>query len=72
MMKRFIYFLLTIGIWAFLLASCTDEELIKQQNVEVIEGVPVIVKLNYAAAQSAVQTRTAQSEERQRGRKKRI
>lgn len=66
MMKRFIYFLLTIGIWAFLLASCTDEELIKQQNVEVIEGVPVTITLNYAAAQSAVQTRTAQSEETER------
>lgn len=66
MMKRYIYFLLTIGAWACLLASCTDEELIKQQNVEVIEGVPVTVKLNYAAAQSAVQTRTAQSEETER------
>ena len=49
-----------------LLGACTDEDIIRQQTMEVVEGVPVTVTLHYAAAQSAIQTRTAQSEETER------
>lgn len=65
-MNRYNIYSFLIGLVVCLLASCADEDVIKRQDTHVVEGVPVTVTLSYATAQSAVQSRIAQSEEVER------
>ena len=62
-MNKYNIYSFLIGLVVCLLASCVDEDVVKRQDSHVVEGIPVTVTLNYATAQSAVQTRIAQSEE---------
>ena len=44
----------------FILASCTDDDLVNHKTYNIKEGVPVTMSLNYGVKQSAISTRSAQ------------